>query len=301
MLAREHPHARDADISFDPVLHAYRIRPAPGRPFLGRHVMSTTALVAAHFPAFDADQIIARHWRGWQLDAGSRYHGMEPRAIKEAWRRKGEEARRLGTALHALIEDSLNGTERDGSPTGLEREWALFQRFRATSCWVPWRTEFAVFDEASRVCGTIDALVRTLDGGFVILDWKRTAKDLCAGARDWGRRGRGACADTPDTPHHRYSLQLSIYRVILETRYGIAVSACMLAGLGPHREVADVVVCTDLRAAARSALSARARLVRNLERWRALARREGRRATRFRLPTRVTERHRRESVVHYRR
>lgn len=277
-LALEHPHPRDARIEFDAGKHAYRIRgEGPGSPFVGRFVASVTALVAARFPPFDADAVIAANWRRWQNDASSRYRNMDPGSIKELWLRRGEQARRLGTALHAAIEAHLNGArppDADGI-SGLEREWSLFLEYRRHACWVPWRTEFAVFDEASRVCGTVDALVRALDGSFLILDWKRSAKDLGARARDWGRRGTGGM---PDTPHHRYSLQLSIYRLILETRYGIPVSACVLVGLHPERGAAQVVRCTDHRPAAREVLGRRARLVRSMERWTAAVAINGRRA-----------------------
>ena len=76
-----------------------------------------------------------------------------------------------------------------------------------------------------------------------------TRQDLGVGGLYMGApRVRGAAANLPDTRHHRYSLQLSIYARMLYSTYGLDVGNRLYI-LRMHADLSapELVHCTDLR------------------------------------------------------
>ena len=87
-------HARDSLIEFDAGPHKYTCAGEGG-------YMSVTTWLHSHFPAFDADVIIAK------MNLASpkcKYYGQTPEQIKAGWDQNRDEAAALGTAMHEAIE-----------------------------------------------------------------------------------------------------------------------------------------------------------------------------------------------------
>jgi hypothetical protein len=145
--------------------------------------------------------------------------------LVQHWRDSGRAAAAAGTELHAVIERVLNAEihllERSDHkiPELVEVQYADFRtRYKNLR---PYKTEWRVFDETTRVCGTIDALFEDEQTGhFWLVDWKRTKKDLSPGAHSYDKTLR--VLGLPDNPHNRYRVQLSVYAHILE-KYDIKV------------------------------------------------------------------------------
>lgn len=114
------------------------------------------------------------------------------------------------------------------------------------------RTEWRIFDEDLKLAGSIDYLGIKEDGTFVIVDWKlaanisnisfmrNTEKSLLASDflsefeqaekqkvldKYWGW---DVCSKIQSTSLVKYSIQLNIYRCILERKYGIRVTEMYL-------------------------------------------------------------------------
>ena len=129
--------------------------------------------------------------------------------------------------MHVQIELSLNGALYEQEQTPELEQYEAFQRdVPVARGWTPFRTEWSIYDDASLVGGQVDALYVDDAGCLHMLDWKRSSKDLSPTAKNWGRYGRagGPLAHVKDTPFHRYSVQLNLYKHILENHY---------PGLGP--------------------------------------------------------------------
>ena len=128
-----HRNERDSKISFNADSHTYTVG--------GCELRSVTTVVADNFAQFDAD-----YWA--QRKAPSL--GMSPDDVKAMWKRKGDEAAALGTAMHAGIEQYyLDRTMPDNDTA------ALFRQFVETHQLTPYRTEWAIFDEDYKVAGTL--------------------------------------------------------------------------------------------------------------------------------------------------
>lgn len=207
-------HIRDSRINFDESSHSYS--------YNGQVFKSVTTIVEECFEQFDAE-----YWSKKKAPS----LGMSPQEVKAMWARKGEEARNLGTLLHEKIERYYMGLSNSSDAT-----FRLFEKFTETYKLKPFRTEWAIYDEETKIAGTLDFL-NFQDGEFTIFDWKRSNKIIVCGQLEkcskWGKRAINPIAHVHDTTYWHYALQVSIYRYILEKNYGIRVSNSKLAIFHP--------------------------------------------------------------------
>jgi hypothetical protein len=227
-LARIHRHPRDNDIHFDEPTHVYTIQGE------SKGWISCTGFLHAFFPHFDADDVIQKMMRSKRWPE-SKWYGMTPAAIKAAWNANGREASEAGTAMHLGIEMVMNGAEDQVAPeVKLTTEWKYFQAYWAkdSQIWEPWRTEWEVWAKEIKLAGSIDMIYRNKkDGTFAIYDWKR-AKEMRM-ENSFGT-GFGPVKHLPDANYWHYTLQLNVYRWILEKHYGLKVSEMALVVLHPN-------------------------------------------------------------------
>jgi ATP-dependent exoDNAse (exonuclease V) beta subunit len=242
MLAIKHPHARDEFISFEEEGHLYTIKGLEGHP------ISVTTLIHQFFPIFDADLVIDKmvQSRNWPR---SKYYGMTKDAIKQQWEENRDDASAEGTAMHKAIEVFLNRPEQEQelvnqqftkTRTLHETVPATIEFFHFLAFWTsqigetlrPYRTEWLVYDEEKRLAGSIDLVLEdTKTGKVIIVDWKRS-KDIKTENRF--QKGREFWSHLDDCNWNHYSLQLNMYRHLLETHYGKQVAGMYLAILHPN-------------------------------------------------------------------
>ena len=99
----------------------------------------------------------------------------------------------------------------------------------------PYRTEMLVYDESVGITGSIDMLYRKKNGEFAIFDWKRSKEIAYQGFR--GKKSPTHCIrHLDDSNFWHYSLQLNIYRRILQTNYGMTVNDLRLVILHPDND-----------------------------------------------------------------
>lgn len=217
-------HRRDCRIRFEPESHTYSAVDADGVADV--ICDSVTTVVEGLFAQFDAD-----YWAARKATAE-----CSAEELKAMWARRGEEARNKGTELHDRIERYYLGEAPDAEALA-DRAFRNFLAFAAEVRLTPYRSEWRIFSERARLAGTLDFLA--FDGDkYEIYDWKRSSKLVDAAGRvvDTDRYGRHAFAPVehvPDTTFHHYALQVSLYRYILETEYGIEVAAGHLGTFHP--------------------------------------------------------------------
>ena len=224
-------HPRDRYLNFDAPTHTYT---------LGDRILeSVTTIVENCFPKFDADY--------WAMRKAPSM-GISPEELKERWRRDADRARELGTIMHARIERYYLGDDcgDDGEAYSMFRHFAMAERL------YPYRTEWRIYHEDYGIAGTLDFLERTPDGTYNIYDWKRSRKlvgpdGMTIVHSRFGKRGLPPVAHIDDTSYYHYALQLSIYRLILEERYGIRISSMKLGVFHPENPMAYVIPTPYLR------------------------------------------------------
>ena len=115
----------------------------------------------------------------------------------------------------------------------------------------PYRSEWYVFDEDEdvRVCGSIDMLFSDItdetNRRLFIVDWKRS-KEIRT--RNMFEKGFGPCAHYDSCNHVQYSLQLNLYKYILESKYDKVVVGMMLVILHPTNKTYKLFPVADMQA-----------------------------------------------------
>lgn len=174
--------------------------------------------------------------------------------IIDMWDRDGAEAAALGTAMHANIEEYYN----NGTPLPNTKECHMFSQFdiHARSLgYRPFRQEQVVYDVSASLAGSIDELYINDSGNIWIVDWKR-AKDIKM--EGFGnKKGTGPMSDKNDCNYEHYSLQLNIYKYMLETHYGLKIARMSLVILHPNQDDYILLDASDNQKAVQLIMAAR--------------------------------------------
>lgn len=252
---------------------------------------SCTALVSQNFEHFDAWGTVTMFYERWKHNQDDRYWDIiglthetadesriddyeAQRRIVARWEGLGADAACKGTLLHTYCERSFNRAPTDPpiSLNGFEdivQEVVQHDAFMRSDIITehalrPYATELLVWYTINGhvvSAGQVDAVMRSSDTGeFYLFDWKRVSNkhELTAWEQPFaGRQGVGECAEIPDTHFHKYSLQCSIYGIMLGHSRGIGVGNRMyLVRVHEDRETYQVVECCDWRPVAQSLLQA---------------------------------------------
>lgn len=226
-LATKNLHARDERISFEEGPHIYTIDGVRGS------YTSVTTWNHSHFDHFDADKVIDGILKSpkWENDPSYKYYKKTREEMKEMWADKGASASTKGTGLHYNIELFYNNEPVDDK--SIEYQYFLqFQKEHSTL--IPYRTEWMIFHEELMLCGSVDMVFKDPEqDGIYIYDWKRVLE--FAYENKYGNKtAHTPCiSHLPDTNFYHYSLQLNVYRYILEQKYGQKVLGLYLVALHP--------------------------------------------------------------------
>lgn len=221
-LSTINAHERDSHITFKEDSHIYSVDGVS-------NYISVTTWNHSHFEAFDSDKIIERMMRSkkWPL---SKYFGMTKEEIKQIWDTSKNQASGEGTKLHYDIECYYNNKENQNDSI----EYGYFKKFVVDHKHLkPYRTEWIVWDEDTKISGTIDMVFENPDGTLTIYDWKR-AREINK-TNPFNKYAVTECiSHLPDSNYWHYTLQLNTYKYILETKYNKKVSELYLLCLHPN-------------------------------------------------------------------
>lgn len=234
-LAKINPHPRDKDISFIEEGHKYFING------ISEGLISATGFVHKNFEHFDANGIADKLLKNTKKmsDPNYKYFGKTKEDIIEEWNENGKIASEAGTALHADIEKYYNQIKIENDSIEFQYFIKFVNDFPEL---VPYRTEWMVYDETLKLTGSIDMVYQNPDKTLQIYDWKRS-KGI--EYESFGNK----CSITPclshlpDTNFNHYSLQLNLYRRILQDKYDKIVTKLCLVILHPdhHEKTYEIV------------------------------------------------------------
>ena len=221
------------DIVFSEATHTY----ADARNQTGTaDYTSVTSLIEKFFPFFDEEAYIEKF-------------------MKESGKSRDEVVRKMlepserGTFMHQQIEYFLKGKPHEED----FKEFKMFRKFHEEQIV---RRGFTFYDAEKIVtlpqygiAGTVDALFRKPDGGFVMVDWKRSKNLIIDGyPKKYGTgRGLSILSHLDNSSYYHYELQQSFYKYILETEYGMKVSSMILCVLHPDYDRYYTIRLSDYR------------------------------------------------------
>jgi hypothetical protein len=185
--------------------------------------------------------------------------GVDVSVILNEWKQKADTATDLGSRVHKYIEDFWGGDRCEPVPLS-EDDTEYISRVnkfldlyhRKFTTLVPLKSELRIFSRRWRLAGTIDQ-------PFLFWDEKRQKVFLIIG--DWKTNGEfkddnhkkgkyqrllRPFANLYENHHNEYSIQISIYRLILEEELGIETESGFLCHIGPEGEP-KIYPAKDLR------------------------------------------------------
>ena len=194
---------------------------------------SVTEFISTFFQPFNEMEIAKK------LIKHPKYQKKNVSDILEDW----EQRRNRGTIVHKEIEDFITQMSNNDSiimPEGLDLKSKQGIEFLKTSYYKqPEKkknnlifSEVKVFSEKLKLAGTIDLLIYNKEKNEIsLIDWKTNQnikkKDK---AYKYGRQGTPA-QKIYDCNFEKYTLQLSMYRYILEKFYNVSVSGLYILHL----------------------------------------------------------------------
>lgn len=220
-LSEKNKHERDSRISFDEKTHTYYVDGSSDG------IISVTTLIHKNFPKFDSDTILKK-----MKNKKEKYPNMSDEQIKKSWSDNAFNASKNGTKMHKMIENYYNGIDNEKEDENLP-EFKHFLNFNSYNNLEPYRTEWSIFDGELELAGQVDMLYKKQDGTYALYDWKRVKEIKKDNPFE---KGIGKLSNLDHCNYVHYSLQLNIYKRLLETRYNMKVSEMCLVILHPDNQ-----------------------------------------------------------------
>ena len=199
----------DNSISLDREKHIYKLNTNPEIEFT-----SVTTFIDQFFEKFDAMTIAKK-----LSESHPKYIDKSYNDILEDWKKSADH----GTKVHEEIENfilSASPITEKKSAYGLQ--W--LKRYITNGDFEIY-PEVIIYSKELKLSGTIDLLIKNLNNNkFIIMDWK-TSKKIDRKSYKNKRGIHPASKKIEDTKFNHYSLQLSLYRYILEQFYGLEIDS----------------------------------------------------------------------------
>jgi CRISPR/Cas system-associated exonuclease Cas4 (RecB family) len=222
MLSTKNHHSRDDCIQFEEIGHIYTINKET-------NYTSVTSIIKSLFHEFDADEIATKIINSPSMNNPSyKYYGQTVENMKQQWIDNAKDASEKGTKVHAYIENYYNNI----FSTEENQEINNFKEFvKDHPHLIAYRTEWMVYYEELRLCGSIDMVFyNTCTHSYEIYDWKRV-RDISFESR---KTSVIPCINNiPDSNFFHYSIQLHLYKMILEKKYDMKITSMFLINIHP--------------------------------------------------------------------
>jgi hypothetical protein len=187
--------------------------------------------------------------------------GCTPEVLRARWKHKNITAQVKGTMVHSYIENLLSRKVFPYDETKLAPLIAIgetndiikpkFDKIKIQADefietlkgrLIPIKSEFVLGDPEFDVCGMVDQIFYNKKSGLLeIWDWKTNGK-LDTTSR---YRLSGIMKEIPNSKLDIYSLQLGIYKYLLEKNTNLKVGNCYLVWFNEENEKYKVIKCRE--------------------------------------------------------
>ena len=205
----------DNNIRLNEELHEYRLLDRPETTFT-----SVTTYVEHFFEGFDALRIATK-----LVSNHPKYSNHTVESLMAEWTATAE----YGTRVHHEIEDWIKEKKEPQDQKALNgRDWIEQYRLRSD---MEVHSEVIVYTTELSIAGTVDILAKdNSTGKYDIIDWK-TSKKIETNSYGQKMGTHATTRHVMDCNFYHYSLQLSLYRYILEEYYGLKIHNQLIAHL----------------------------------------------------------------------
>jgi len=234
----------DENLHFDEPTHVYSLKNAPEIDFI-----SATTFIHGFFEPFNREKVADK------LLKLPKYAEKTKEDLFTDWKQSGIS----GTNVHAALEDFIiDFNEGEAlSDSILDKKCCTDIEKAKASAGMDWLSdnilvksnlkmfpEVMVYSKELKIAGMMDLLVKNTEtNNYTILDWK-TNNRIYKNSFGKAVGTSAATSEIDDCNFMHYTLQLSLYRYILETYYGLNISSQALIHL--NTEKATVMECDYL-------------------------------------------------------
>lgn len=222
-------HPSGKEIVYNDERHEYTVDNIP--------FISVTTLLGEFFPKFDADRVsffVARK------------EGKTKEEVLEEWGRIRDEACDFGNLVHNYLEAKIKDEELH-LPRNQKESRCLhiidtnWDKINSLGTLVD--SEKIVASLTHKIAGTVDAIARDGNGDIVLIDWKTNKK--IEKKSKYSKKALDPISHLNDANYTKYSLQLNLYKYIIESEgYGRKVSKMYIVHVKPRSlviyEIADM-------------------------------------------------------------
>ncbi len=148
--------------------------------------------------------------------------------------------------MHACIERDQLGQPPQWLSAQSE-EQRQYEEFRASiseAGWRSYRPEWRIYSEELGIAGTLDCLMTNDAGEFLLIDWKRS-KEIKTSNRF--EKALPPISGYDNCNFIQYSLQLNLYKYILEQYYGLKIKEMKLCSFHPKQPKAKIITVADMQ------------------------------------------------------
>jgi len=202
----------DNNIFLEKENHIYQLNDEPDFEF-----KSVTTFVGGFFEEFDAPLVASKLTR-----THPKYKHMTADELLLVWKKKAD----YGTFVHEEIENYINDKaaptdDRSSRAVKWLNGYKMQSNYKLLS-------EKIIYSKELNLAGTIDLLMYDeASNAYNIIDWKTSAKIETSAYRN-KTGNHDITRNLEDCNFNHYSLQLSLYRYILEHYYGLKISNQMI-------------------------------------------------------------------------
>jgi hypothetical protein len=212
---------KENELTFNEIEHKYF--------YNDKEFISVTTFIGnVLFEPFDEIKISEIIALKTDLPKTDKYFGKNALEIREIW----ENDRNLGINMHKTIENYLNGDSLSDDELN-SKEFKMFKQFENDhiNTSLPLISEFRIFDKDLEMAGTIDMIYKLNEKNVILYDWKRINDLKKSNVYQSGIVD--ATKNCPDDDYTKYSIQLWLYKYILEKNYSVIVDKMYLLLLHP--------------------------------------------------------------------
>ena len=243
-LSKANKHILDEFISFEEVSHVYTVHN-------DNNYVSVTTFIHSLFPCFNEDKIINNILKSKKYNNPDyKYYNKTKEEILNMWNENKASAANLGTQMHYFIEcyyDCLYNpnlsfetlfTNNNNHDFTLRNtiEYQYFMNFVNDNLnLIPYRPEWCVYDTQLKLAGSIDMVFTDENNKFYIYDWKRS-KEIKKTNSNNETALLPMMDYIPNSNYWHYTLQLNIYKAMLERNYNITIDSLYLVIIYPENK-----------------------------------------------------------------
>lgn len=224
LLSIINPDIKDNNLLFNEEEHKYIIKNKILK------LVSVTQFIQYFFNEFSSSKAI-KQIRKSPNYIQSKYFGVSDSEIMKQWLDIKKEAIDKGINMHRDIEKFFNKELCIHEMKHINHfsEWYndIGQHIE------PYRTEWKIYDEDIKIAGCIDFVSKNNDETFDIYDWKRSKRINLTNI--W-EKGLYVCNILDNCNYNHYSIQLNMYKYILENKYDKKIKNMYLVILHPNND-----------------------------------------------------------------